>query len=144
MAKITRTYRFEKNLIERFDKIAEETGIGKTFVLTEAIINFVNKYEGEKKMYKLAGIKERVMGHEFSLEEGLSWGIQELIVDGDDNHAIVFDKRDTTKTESGSLQTFGYANIVDVDNNNEELFGFWVGYEYNDNSDFAKIIDVEA
>lgn len=45
MAKITRTYRLEKDLVERFDKICDETGISKTFVITEAIINFVNKHE---------------------------------------------------------------------------------------------------
>lgn len=49
MAKITRTYRFEEDLIRRFDKICEEKGISKTFVLTEAMINFVNKYEEQEE-----------------------------------------------------------------------------------------------
>lgn len=94
-------------------------------------------------MYKLAEIKEKLMGYEFTLVDGLAWGISELIIDDDTNHAIVFDKRDTVKNEDGTIEIYGYVNIVDVEESDREIFSFWIGYQSNGDSDFAKVHHIE-
>lgn len=48
MAKITRTFRLDQELIDRFDKASELTGIDKTKVVTEAIQKFVEAVEMKK------------------------------------------------------------------------------------------------
>lgn len=45
MAKITRTFRLDQELVERFDKAAEQAGVDKTSVVTEAIQKFVEAVE---------------------------------------------------------------------------------------------------
>lgn len=48
MAKITRTFRLEEDLVKRFDEASEIAGIDKTSVVTEAIIKFVEAVEMKK------------------------------------------------------------------------------------------------
>src|SRR5690554_5401542 len=48
MAKITRTFRLDQELVKRFDEATEVTGTEKTKVVEEAIKKFVEGYEMKK------------------------------------------------------------------------------------------------
>lgn len=48
MAKITRTFRLEEDLVKRFDEASSALNVDKTSVVTEAIKKFVEGYEMKK------------------------------------------------------------------------------------------------
>lgn len=69
MAKIIKNYRIEQTLDERFENVTKAIGISRTSVLTEAIINFVNKYEEEMKMKNLEELQSVITDERVKLSE---------------------------------------------------------------------------
>ncbi|TMZ69986.1 ribbon-helix-helix protein, CopG family [Klebsiella pneumoniae] len=49
-AKVTRTFRIPSDLVERFDRAAEEAGIDRTKVVVDAIERFVERHE-QKQLF---------------------------------------------------------------------------------------------
>lgn len=69
MPKITRTFRFDKEIIKRFDAVASALGIDKTQILTDAIIKFVEGFEMRKiKEFTLVEMDNQVGSHYYSIQ----------------------------------------------------------------------------
>lgn len=70
MAKVSRTFRLDKELVERFDKAVTEQNIDKTQVVTEAIKKFVEAVEMKNLdifKYEVIELDNNVGGHYYTV-----------------------------------------------------------------------------